>query len=221
MVTACLESCPAARIKLLDSQRTVIGCLEACPEGFYQIANECRKCSEGCSTCTNGGSADCSGCINGRTILKQTLESTKFSCIEDKDLGKKNVKIRSNPDEYIQCPENCSDCKIDAGRVICTQCLQGFGFASGEGSQCVSRCRETEFWVPSTRQCKKCSGDCYSCARSPTNCTKCQKSLAVVKNQMGSNECVSACPGGTALKKDSEGFKLCQQCAQNCQKCEY
>ena len=188
-----------------------IKCNRTCEEGYYNLNNICRPCSDGlenCGKCTyeppsfyisNDFNLEyfiCTECISNQYKLNkgQCKKCQISNCNECYYKGDETICDKCNTG-YYKKDNQCSKCSwnnVSEGKIceICSDNLTNY-----EEKSCYCMTHYTE---GNSKECIKCPNNCYSCEYK-NNISKCSK-----------------CEIGYTL--NSEG--ICVSCGENCDYCE-
>lgn len=186
--------------------RNTLACVASCPTGQFtpvELHIRCGKCNGHCKTCSGPSKFDCLSCNEGQYL------SDNNQCVGDCGHG-------YYPDPFFkmcrQCSPLCTKCVGNENQ--CTECVHG---AVLRGSQCITRCMESEYLEGN--QCRKCDFSCYSCNGGTANdCTGCFDDY--VHKDM---QCVSAsqCGQGFYIANSFDAnARQCLRCHSTCKDCQ-
>ncbi|XP_006885356.1 PREDICTED: extracellular matrix protein FRAS1 [Elephantulus edwardii] len=209
---ACEQSCkscgPDSPRCLTCADETVLldgKCISECPGGYYDDATgRCKVCHDLCASCSGPLASHCTACPHPNILLQGRCLPT---CGED-----------YYPDQGVckGCHPSCLTC-VGPEPSHCTQCknpeqglqVEQLSGASPPSGECLSQCR-AQFYMENTGLCEACHQSCLGCVgKSPSNCTTCQPSRALLDGQ-----CLSQCPDGYFNQEGSctECHAMCRQC---------
>ena len=174
-----------------------------CDQGYYLVGGICKKCTYGCSLCTN--TETCEYCFSGfklNTNKKCELNYNnefdfslnKYKSLRYKLLKEKyKVDIDEIPEAMEECDSNCQKCYDSS--TTCKECKQLYKL---ENNKCIMDC--------SIENCVKCSLQ-YGSER----CDVCEPNY-IYK----SGKCTYNCTDPNCLSCYLlDGKELCTQCIAN------
>ncbi|KAL4228871.1 hypothetical protein ACF0H5_011911 [Mactra antiquata] len=173
---------------------------DTCNDGYFLLRGICRKCSFGCSTCTNF--SKCTACAD-----KFYLQSGKChrcfyrcaTCTNSKTCTACADKFYLQSGKCHHCFNRCATC---TNLKTCTACADKFYLQSGD--------------------CHLCSSVCATCTRFKT-CTACGDpywNLLGQCSSLCSTNCTdSRCDDTTGLCYDCKPGKYGQHCEHDCNLC--
>jgi len=177
-----------------------------CDQGYYLIGGICKKCTYGCSLCTN--SDTCNYCMSGFELNQEKKCELKDNNSFDFSIKKYNyykydlikryypnevykIEIPEDIDVTEKCDPKCNKCYDSSGR--CIECQQLY--ILDENNKCVKHC--------SNENCL----DCFISYGSEV-CSSCKQGY---KLDLG--KCVYDCSDSNCLSCHLfQGKELCTQC---------
>ena len=190
-------------------------CNGVCEEGYYNLNNICRPCSDGlenCGKCTyEPPSSEISSDIN----------SKYFNCTECLSNQYKLINI-SNDQICFECfTPNCIQCHYENDVPICENCDIGYYIKDNQCSKCywseVSKGKICEIcsddlknYKPNSCYCTNhyTEGDSKECIKCPDNCDSC----GFKNNKLTCYKC------DIGFTLNSKG--ICVSCGENCDYCD-
>ncbi|XP_041465657.1 proprotein convertase subtilisin/kexin type 5-like isoform X2 [Lytechinus variegatus] len=186
--------------------RETLDCVATCPDGQFtppELHIRCGRCSEHCKTCSGNTKHDCLSCPPGLFL------SDDNSCVRECPHG-------YYKDSFFQMCRQCSPlCRsCEANENSCTSCIDG---AVLRGSQCITRCMDSEYMV--NERCLPCHSSCFSCnGGTETDCTSCFDDY--VHMDMRCVEPQQCGVGYYIVNSYDAASRQCLRCHSTCKDCQ-
>ncbi|XP_030832613.1 proprotein convertase subtilisin/kexin type 5 isoform X2 [Strongylocentrotus purpuratus] len=186
--------------------RDTLNCVPTCPDGQFtppELHIRCGRCSVHCKTCSGNSKYHCLSCATGLFL------GDNNDCVQACETG-----YYKDPFFQMcrQCSPLCRSCEGNENQ--CTSCIDG---AVLRGSQCITRCMESEYMVD--ERCQSCHPSCFSCNGGlETQCTACYNDY--VHKDM---RCVlpTQCSEGYYIVNSFDaGSRQCLRCHSTCKACQ-
>ena len=219
----CIAACPTGAFAVNGVCQCSVGyifgnqCVNNCPTGYGNVGGQCTQCAENCAGCS-GSKSLCTSCVNGYALNAVTGNcEIAPSC----QFGQYFSQSRNG------CARICPTNTYYYESVCLTACLQGYQ-DNGVGGcvplevqtgcsypyflsngVCISNCPASTYADSSSRVCRPCSSNCFSCLTN-TFCYACNagydlsngvciaSSVSCPAGQLRYNGvCYTSCPEGT------------------------
>ncbi|KAL4453646.1 hypothetical protein ABPG74_009542 [Tetrahymena malaccensis] len=165
----------------------------SCWDSYYDNLNNpiCSKCPYNCKSCQlqSGNQITCLSC-NSSTSKRQ--QNTKdCSCID-------GYYDDGHSEDCVKCPDNCKVCKLNSGRLQCSQCVDGY------------------YWSIQVQQCQLCNQKCQTCENESFKCLSCYDSQ---NRELIGSDCV--CKQNYQESDSRETVCLLRKgCDRTCETCQ-
>lgn len=205
--STCIAACPTGASPVNGVCQCSTGfifsnqCVASCPTGFGPVGGQCTKCADNCASCS-GSASSCTSCINGFALNPVTgVCQVAPNC----QLGQFFSQSSNG------CTSICPSGTFYYESVCLTACLQGYqdngvGGCVAVNPQsgcsfpyylsngvCISNCPASTYADSSSRVCKSCSSNCFSCLTN-TFCYACNAGF-----DLTNGVCIAStvsCPSG-------------------------
>ncbi|POY76568.1 hypothetical protein BMF94_0157 [Rhodotorula taiwanensis] len=213
------------------------GTFITCPSRtFWNAASaSCVDCNPLCESCFAAGTAGCLSCRSPNVLMPNgggcvAYDSGTGVCNGAASVNS-TVKVASgwvyDNDKKVcdALPPRCAAGGIDSfspsssrTSLQCSACLPGSYLVKGA---CLDSCPPGSMVSGDGKSCQACDSSCATCAHSPSYCTSCSSSSALVLN--GTCTTSSSCPSGfftsTTSLAAANNASSCLACHPDCATC--
>ena len=170
---------------------------------WEKCKSPCKLCSSNidtCETCVFGYYLTSVGCINDITSYYKQSKSNNY-----------------DPDYYEKCDVACHICS-NSTHENCTECSSNYYPLIDNSNACyiIEKAPIRYYFKQETNKFEKCDVSCFTCEKTPKECTKCEDRYFPLEDNK--KHCFDVCPVGYIRDENRE---ICKKCPPNCDKCTF